>query len=76
MSYLSLYPIGLIMSILLVLVSWNFVKKFSYSVDDEEAEQFKKPFHFSFWISIFIASIIFLAAFSILGFKISAMLKV
>lgn len=73
--YLYLTPIGLIICFILTWVSSSKAKYFSTPINEEEVKDFKKPFRFAFWLSVFIVSLAFLIAFAYFGFRISSMLK-
>lgn len=73
-NYLYLIPIGLLISFVMLFVSQSYMRKYSYAVDDVERANLLKPFRFKFWVTMFILSIVSLGFFSVLGYKVSALM--
>ena len=73
--YSYLIPIGIVSCFILLIKSSSKAKYYFTPVNEEEEKDFKKPFRFRFWITVFIVSIIFSCAFVPLGFLQSNLMK-
>jgi len=70
--YRYLIPIGIISCFVLLIKSSSKAKYYYTPVNEEEERDFKKPFRFRFWLTVFI---IFSCAFVPLGFLQSSLMR-